>query len=157
LSKAQADLSADENVRFTRRWTEEIRRLWPSVSHDCFECWKSALEHHTTRNLWSDLWALDFFRGLPPAAETDEWFAWGLDEFLKRLALPDGFRIGQPQDYVDCLQEFRCWTGPTARRFLYALDQPNDALKLDRVAGLLSPVRELSSRDRSCIALTFLV
>jgi hypothetical protein len=152
FSQAQAELPADEKVQFTRRWTEETKRLWPRAGRQCFECWKSALEHHQRRK---NMWALDFLRALPPAAETDEWFAWSLDEFLKLVALPDGF-LGQPQDWVECLQEFRCWTGPTARRFLYALDQPKDPLKLDRVSGLVSPVRELSSRDRTCIALTFL-
>src|ERR1700724_452170 len=156
LDKAKAELPASQYLEFRRAWEQNIQRRWPAVNPRCFETWQDALEHQRGRYHSHRPWALEFLCAVPCATKAEEWFEWCFAEFLKRLALPDGFRFGSPQYWVDCLQEFRCWTGPTARRFLYALDQPKDPLTLDRVSGLLWPVRALSSPDRTCIALTFL-
>jgi len=151
--RAKTELSAGQEAHFTHAWAKEVERRWPAVSARCFECWKSALDRQGHRDGSSRPWALDFLCALPSAIETEKWFAWCFDEFLKRLAPPDGFRFGQSQDWVECLQEFLCWTGPSARRFLHALDQFKGPLKLDRVTGLVSPIEELTLRDRTCIAL----
>ena len=158
LDKAETDLPGGQRLEFRRAWDGNVQRLWwPAVNLRCFELWKYALEHQRRRDGSTQTWAVEFLRALPAATKADEWFEWCFNEFLKRLAIPDGFLFGRAQDWVDCLQEFQCWTGLTVRQLFHAVEQSKESLTLDRIFNLVRPATELSSRDRACFALTFLM
>jgi hypothetical protein len=156
FDELEKQLPDEQKDAFRKAWRLSAERNWPRLKSRCFEVWQRSVERVWRPDGEEFKLAVAMLTKLPGAQEA-EWLDWCLNEFLRRLSLPDGFHFSSAQYWLEWLKQFRCWTGTQARHLLQEIDESKQPLTLDTISNLLASPAISQPADRICIALTFLM
>lgn len=156
-----------ERDAFIDEWGRQIKSWWRHLlSQPCLEAWKTSFtgSSQERRQLPGPE---KFLAAFPAALDDADWLGWCVGEFARRAAMKDGFcryeyEAPSIDIWVNCIEQFKCWSGSLAKRLFDAMDGfdadgfVQKRLLFETPKRILTPDSGLAESDRACIALAFL-